>query len=87
MQQVICELITYVVLCHVVRDRKGEADETSHMDAVSFWSESFEAAGLKVEVLEGIDHKVFIKVSNACTRRSGENLFTVNLGFYSSSCS
>ena len=56
-----------VVVCSVVRDRKGEADEASNMDVVSFLSESFEAAGLKVEVLEGMDHKVFIKVSNACT--------------------
>ena len=55
-----------VVVCSVVRDRSLEADEaSSHVDAVSFLSESFEAAGLMVEVLEGMDHKVFIKV-NKC---------------------
>lgn len=60
-----------VVVCSVVRGRShacadGAADEaSSHADAVSFLVEAFEAAGLKVEVLEGMGHKVFIKVNNA----------------------
>jgi len=52
-----------VVVCSVVRDRSHLcASEGSSGDAVLFLLESFEAAGLKVQVLEGREHKVFIKV-------------------------
>lgn len=36
---------------------------SQHVDVVRFLLESFEAAGLKVQILQGMDHKVFIKVA------------------------
>lgn len=37
---------------------------SQHVDVVRFLLESFEAAGLKVQILQGMDHKVFIKVDS-----------------------
>lgn len=56
-----------VVVCSVVQDKNRfnhlcASDQDAHVEVVNFLLESFESAGLKVQILEGMDHKVFIKV-------------------------
>jgi len=70
-----------VVVCSIVRDTDSsnkqicEADG-AHVDVVRFLVESFEAADLKVQILEGMGHKVFIKVAatEMVTGRAAEAL-------------
>lgn len=59
-----------VVVCSIVRDTDPSNNKQicepdgAHVDVVRFLVESFEAADLKVQILEGMGHKVFIKVKS-----------------------